>query len=287
MPDTATPEPLITDAHTPPQATAPADPWHVPPAPPIPMCDLAARYSPARGYATIAVPVDHIALGDVVDHTRGLVVVTEITRRHRTWTIGGYDPAVPYQVPDPGPAPWEQGPPVDLPLLTRNITRHRRVRVRRPATARLQLPGHTRLIMPLGDDAGQWTAGCSCGWTGPMTYTDRSWAEDAVGRHRAEVITTDTREQISSLPAIEQLETDLGDLLPWQWDHGTTAALHGLTTAQALTRLTPWADALDTVIEHISAHEVSTGEHWLWVEPPTWDGPALDIRAYPTEPAGG
>lgn len=284
------PEQLITYEYTPPLGLA-AGPRQGPIARPVPLHELAERYSPAHGYATITVPVNRIALGDVVDHTRGLLVVTEITRRHSTWTIGGYDPATPYLVPDPAPTWWGQGNGVDRPLLTRNLSVRHRVRVRRPAAAWLQLPGHTKLIKTYNtvtpgtvNEIDGWTTGCSCGWTGPVAYTNRGWAEDAVGKHRAEVITAATREQLSSLATIEQLETELGELLPWQWDEGASAALHGLTTADALNRLTPWANALGVGIEHISADdELSTGAHWLWVDsPPTWDTPALDIRAYPT-----
>lgn len=82
--------------------TAPTtDPWHVPPAPPTPLPDLVERYSPAHGYATIAVLPHDVVLGDVVDHTDGLMVVTEITRRHATWTLGGENPALPRRVPNP------------------------------------------------------------------------------------------------------------------------------------------------------------------------------------------
>lgn len=257
---------------------------HVPPAP---LHEIARRYSPAYGYATIAVRPDCIDLGDVADHTAGLMVVTEITRRHSTWTIGGYNPAVPYRVPSsahhgyPRSAAW--------PLLTRDLNCQSRVRVRRPATAWARLPGHAKKVTSHNPvKSGFYTliegydAACSCGWTSAVVCKSRGAATDAVNKHRALVLTQATRDGLDGLAAIEQLEQQVGDVLPWRWDHGAQAALQGLTPSQAVTRLTPWAEALGVGIEHVSADEFGLhGQHFLWVDPRPGNGPRLDIRAYP------
>lgn len=279
------PEPLITDAHTPPPAFAPADPWHVPP---IPMRDLAARYSPAHGYATLATRPDQVRLGDVCDHSDGLLVVTEITLRHHTWTIGGYNPAA------PPPRYWSlgSGQPPAAPPLVRHVTSQPRIRVRRPATAWPRLAGHAKTISThnpvkrgMYTTVQGWTAACSCEWTGPEVHRGRGWAEEATARHRAQVITDATRADLGDLAAIEALENVLNDVLPWRWDHGAQAQLHGLTPHDALKRLAPWAVALGVEIEHMSA-TYSGDRDFLWVDSRASDnGPGLDIRAYPT-PAG-
>lgn len=270
--------------------TTTADPWHVPPPPPVPLAELAERYSPAHGYATVAVQPHEIELGDVADHTDGLIVVTEITRRHATWTIGGYNPALPYRVPNPERGGWPAK--VERPLLTRDITVQPRIRVRRPATSWARLAGHTMTISthdPVQQGmytiAQGWDAACSCGWTGPEPYPSWASARTGVMRHRAEVLTDLTDRKLGNLAAVQRLESAIGDVLPWRWDHGAQAQLRGLTTAQALTRLAPWAVALDVEIEHMSAdHAGLGGEHFLWVDTrPGFDGPSLDIRAYPSD----
>lgn len=263
-------------------------PWHVPPAPAAPLREIPKRYSPAHGYATIAVQPDAIDLGDVADHTSGLMVVTEITRRHSTWTIGGYNPALPNRVPSPD----HHGYPRSVarpPLLTRDLNRQSRVRVRRPAATWPRLPGHTKKISSHNPvTSGCYTliegydAACSCGWTAAIVCKNRSAAADAVNKHRAQVLTDATRQELGNLADIEQLEQQVGDVLPWRWDHGAQAHLRGLTTTQALTRLTPWANALGVGIEHVSADEFGLhGPHFLWVDPRPGNGPRLDIRADP------
>lgn len=271
--------------------TAPTtDPWHVPPAPPTPLPDLVERYSPAHGYATIAVLPHDVVLGDVVDHTDGLMVVTEITRRHATWTLGGENPALPRRVPNPQRGGWPSL--VDRPLLTRDLTPQPRIRVRRKAATWARLAGHTKHVashnprrqgMYTVNDG--WTAACSCGWTAAKPYPGRSSADEAVLQHRAEALTDLTRQKLGNLTAIERLEAELGDVLPWRWDHGAWAQLRGLTTPQALDRLSPWAQALGVDIEHVSADAHGLGgEHFLWVDSRP-DGLRLDIRAYPTDRA--
>lgn len=269
--------------------TANADPWYVQPRPPIPLPVLAERYSPAHGYATIAVRPDEVDLGDVADHTDGLMIVTEITRRHATWSIAGHNPALPYRVPNPARAGWPSV--VERPLLTRDITIQARIRVRRPATSWARLAGHTQKItthnptrLGMYTVAEGWDAACSCGWKGEKPYRGKDSAREGVMRHRAEVLTDLTDRKLGNLAAIQRLETQLGDVLPWRWDHGAQAQLCGLTTAQALARLAPWAEALGVAIETAPAdHAGLGGEHFLWVDSRVEDrDPRLDIRAFPT-----
>lgn len=272
-------------------STTPAttDPWHVPPAPPTPLPDLLTRYSPAAGYATIIVRPDEIELGDVTDHTQGLMVVTEVTRRTGDWTIGGYDPASPRPL-------WQRLEDARTHTAAprqRVLPQQPRVRVRRPATVWARLAGHTKRVTAhnpvrrgwyTANDG--WNAACSCGWAAAEPLPGRDLAEDAVMVHRAEVLTDQTHRDYG-LAAIERLEAELVDVLPWRWDHGSQAQLRGLTTDQALTRLTPWARALGVGIEHMSAGLFSGDEHFLWVDSrpaDTGPGPRLDIRAYPTDP---
>jgi hypothetical protein len=277
---------LAERIHASTQAATVADPWHVPPAPPVPLSETAAHYSPARGYATIVVHPDEVDLGDVVDHTNGLMVVTEITRRHATWSIGGYNPAAPppfYWALGAGPAPA-------TPPLARHVTAQPRIRVRRPATAWPRLPGHAKLITSSNPvKSGCYTlidgynANCACGWTASIIPKTRQGAGEALDKHRALVLTQATREAYG-LADIERLEREVGDVLPWRWDHGAQAQLRGLSTAQALARLAPWAAALGVEIELSPAS--SGDEHFLWVDSrPVENGrPGLDIRAYPTDP---
>lgn len=264
------------------------DPWHVPPAPPTPLPQLIETFGPANGWATIAVKPRDVELGDVVDHTAGLMVVTEITRRRSTWTIGGYSaaqrPAMYWTI---GAGAHPSAPP-----LLRHVREEPRVRVRRLTASWARLPGHTKSVSShnprrqgMFTVAAGWDASCSCGWTGAEPYPSRSAGEQATMAHRAKVLTDHTDRDLGNLAVIQRLEAQLGDVLPWRWDHGALAELRGLTTAQSLARLAPWAEALGVGIEHMHAGVVGDGEHFLWVDSRVEDrDPRLDIRAYPTDP---
>lgn len=267
------------------------DVWHVPPAPQKTLAEVAACYTPAQGYATIVVRPDGVELGDVVDHTAGLMVVTEITRRTGPWTLAGYNVALPYRVPNPDPDGWPRA--VLRPLISRDVIDHQRIRIRRPATHWQRLPGHTKRVTshnPVKSGCytliGGWDAACSCGWALDAPARSRYSAGEAYTQHRADAITQATRDAYG-LDAIERLEQQLGDVLPWRWDHGAQAQLHGLTTAQALDRLTPWADALGATIEHWSEDQHGLSDpHFLWVDSRATENETvarLDIRAYPQD----
>jgi hypothetical protein len=257
---------------------------------PVPLRQAVSSYSPACGYATIAVQPHQVELDDVIDDVDGLVVVTEITRRRDIWTLGGYNPALPVRLPDPTPGFPRTD---DRPLFTRDMRAQPRIRVRRPAADWARLPGHTKKVTSHNPvRSGCYTlvegydASCSCGWAAPEPTKGKYSAGEAVLRHRAEVITAQTH-QHTGLDQIERLEVDLEDLLPWRWDHGAQAALRGLTTAQALARLTPWAQALGVQIEHMGAgRDGVSGPYFLWVDSRSVrskDRPGLDIRAYPVD----
>lgn len=269
-----------------------ADVWNVPPAPKKTAAEAAACYTPQTGYATIVAPAGAVELGDVVDHTTGLMVVTAITRRTATWTLAGYDPAAP-------PAQyWALGgtahgaPPT--PPLARHVTGGG-IRVRRPATSWQRLPGHTKKITSRSPvKSGCYTlvqgysAACACGWTAERRTRDGAAA--AHTEHRADIITAAAR-RAYGLDVIEHLEQQVGDVLPWRWDHGAQAQLHGLTTAQARDRLTPWAVALGAEIEHFIPGSFGhfADPDFLWVDSRAEDDAAarLDIRAYPVDQATG
>lgn len=265
------------------------------PRPALTLSELAARYTPEHGYATIAATPAELELGDVIDHTDGLVVVTEITRRHQTWPLGGYDPLTPDLR-----ALWvsSTGAPA-APQRVRHAGQHTRLRVRRPATAWKRLPGHTKKITSQGavkrgmyTTVAGYTAACSCDWTTPEPCTSHYHAEQATIRHRAAEITAATHLEYRTLTTVEALERVLSDVLPWEWRHGTYAELRGLTTQAALARITPWATALGTDIEHIPANAHGLGgEHYLWINSRsnhTGTTPRVDIRAYPIPvPAAG
>ncbi|BBB00593.1 hypothetical protein RVR_10592 [Actinacidiphila reveromycinica] len=255
-----------------------------------PLSETVSCYSPAHAYATIAVQPHEVELGDVVDHTDGLVVVTEITRRRATWTLGGYNPALPARVPHPVHGFPN---PVDRPLLTRDVRAQPRIRVRRPAAAWARLPGHTKKVTSRNPiRSGCYTlidgydVACSCGWSAAEPARSKYSANEAVLRHRAEAIADQTHQQ-TGLRDIERVEAELGDVLPWRWDHGAQANLRGLTTTQAVARLTPWAVALGVEIEHMAAgHDGLRSPYFLWVDsrPARAEGrPGLDIRAYPVD----
>jgi hypothetical protein len=260
------------------------------------LAEIAARYAPATGWATIVVPPAGVELGDIIDHTAGLLVVTAITRRHATWTLAGYNPAdPPHAYWALGGGTWQDntadGTPPPAPLA-RHVTAGVRIRVRRLAEHWQRLPGHTRTVTSRNPrKSGCYTlvegydVTCKCGWTGHSR--SRGGAAQAHATHRADAITQSTRTAYG-LDAIEDLEQQLGDVLPWRWNHGAQAQLRGLTTAQALARLTPWATALGADIEHMSANDAGLGgPHFLWIDSRSDDTstPGLDIRAYPVDQA--
>jgi hypothetical protein len=260
------------------------------------LAETAARYAPATGWTTIVVPPGDVELGDVIDHTAGLLTVTAITRRYTTWTLAGYNPAAPPHAywalgGGTGQDGAADGAPPPAPLA-RHITAGARVRVRRLAEHWQRLPGHTRTVTSRNPrKSGCYThvdgydITCACGWTGHTR--SRGTAAQVHARHRAEVITQSTRTTYR-LDLIEDLEVGLGDVLPWRWDHGAQAQLRGLTTAQALIRLAPWAAALGADIEHMTPNDHGLSDpHFLWVDSRPLDTgvPGLDIRAYPVDQA--
>lgn len=267
------------------------DPWHVPPAPPAPLTQAVALCSAACGYATIAIRPEEVELRDVVDHADGLMVVTDITRRLTVWTLGGFSPVG----AEPHRTWYRTTNPTAPPPMTRDVGAQDRIRVRRHVNAWPRLVGHTKKIVsrnPVRSGCYTlvegYTASCSCGWTSQEVFKGKYTAGQVYAAHRAEVITEQTARDVGNLRWIELLEAEIGDLLPWHWDHGPQAHLHGLTTAQALTRLTPWAQALGVEIERMSANAYGLhNPYFLWVDSRADAAPglpALDIRAYPTDP---